>query len=1161
MPATWRISGRLLPPLAAATLLLILFEVHTAVFRLPQTLLGLRPDTPVILGTIDACGSFSPRIAAFAEFNSTDRLEGGPPDARCRRSIDIMAGAPRGSAVALFLDHRLVAVRGGGGDRIARFENVALPPHPVELRVVGLGARAWMPFGVDRAPARLAPAAGARLRVPSPFGETSIAADLDVVEAVGPPPPPARLLGRWDLPGGERVAVVSATPLQAVDPEALGIDAGFRGQFPAGPDGLVLLRERVPEGGDRPPAAPPALRRELSLRVEDGGMVSVEAEACLPRDHHLLLRGEATSGGEPLPIAGEIFVARLFGLQVGRWDEVAAFADRPPAPVVLAPEPETAEGCMVAATAFSLERASFVLGGFASMPFPNAPGDRLEAVGLTPGVEVRGRVPDLREGDSQTWVGSAATLRGAALSIEGWWRAGPGPDRVGAPPGPGRGPSVFADLRGAFDQLPGWIQWVLWGLSAVAPVALMLWVVATRMAPTPPTETAGRVVAGLSALLAFGAAYAVQPAVTLLARELADLLGLAGVLRDYVTPRGLGQGFTAPLALPIVALIGPLLDRGRDGRPATALSVSGHLGHALPTVGIAAAGVGLPFMQYALADPQVSRLILAEFADGIDATFGIGAAAPLAAFGEADAASVALILTMAAWLGLGLLSFWIPVRWVVRSAGGRVGLGGAFVASLLVFVVPLAPSAFEVGAQLMSFLRGTLHAFGPPSRSLASALEAGALHAPYAILLLLASLVLLGFRRIGLTVLPEDDAAAVARRTPRWSMVALAGLVVAPLPGAGALDEGGLNCTVAQLMSVFQTYAPVLALVAAFTVFREVGRGAGAAAAGPFRPPEAVFLVCAAGFAGYMAAWDRHPVSLLLAMGLGWLAFSRLILRPPLDIDADDRPAGLAGALLAHCRAMQAAQRMEDALGKAAASGSVTEREVRRRTDLIDWARRRADAALGRDPAEAKFLLLAFGPKASPLSNAVLGATAGLSVALLMQLFLPFSADLAPAEGSSSWTRFLQVLLTDPAHRLIPVPADASVVLLVPARFLNAITLWVVSGFLFGYAFHRIRGGDGFARAAVFAAGIAGAYLLSQAILGTGGGGVAASLGRPVPVTVFPLVLGAVIFDGGSLRRDGAGLGALVEVYGLKARLGYASLASALALAQPILALVDSPTR
>jgi len=215
---------------------------------------------------------------------------------------------------------------------------------------------------------------------------------------------------------------------------------------------------------------------------------------------------------------------------------------------------------------------------------------------------------------------------------------------------------------------------------------------------------------------------------------------------------------------------------------------------------------------------------------------------------------------------------------------------------------------------------------------------------------------------------------------------------------------------------------------------------------------------------------------------------------------------------------------------------------------------------LGMPVAEEKHRLFALGPGTSPLQNGYSGAIAGIVVALVLQLLLPFDLS-TPAGHGVNWVNFASKLMTDPRYEVVATSVEESRVLVLLGEVLNAFAIWTIAGFIFGYVFHWIRGRDGFLRAASFGVGIVIPYVLSQALAAPTTGVPIETAVRVAPLLAFLLIVGTLVFDGAVLNREGVGRAKLLEIYGLKTSVGYVSFAGALAGVQPALDLLDWITR
>ncbi len=64
-----------------------------------------------------------------------------------------------------------------------------------------------------------------------------------------------------------------------------------------------------------------------------------------------------------------------------------------------------------------------------------------------------------------------------------------------------------------------------------------------------------------------------------------------------------------------------------------------------------------------------------------------------------------------------------------------------------------------------------------------------------------------------------------------------------------------------------------------------------------------------------------------------------------------------------------------------------------------------------------------------------------------------------------------------------------------------------------------------------------------------------------MPLFVVLLAVGALFFDGATLRREGVSIAKLPDMYGLRTSVGYLSFAGALAGIQPLLDLLGWLTK
>jgi hypothetical protein len=340
--------------------------------------------------------------------------------------------------------------------------------------------------------------------------------------------------------------------------------------------------------------------------------------------------------------------------------------------------------------------------------------------------------------------------------------------------------------------------------------------------------------------------------------------------------------------------------------------------------------------------------------------------------------------------------------------------------------------------------------------------------------------------------------------------------------------------------------AVVFAIVDSYDLHR-------AASPSPFALPEGIVLICGAAFAGYLSIWGDNPVSVLLLAMLGWFLFRKAMITAPEP--SLQRPDGPVAERLIRFR--EEAQLLDGR--RKSAERDYMERKIND-TDLgaemkrLDELGAASGATLGMTPEQAKFWTLNFGPGASPLRNAMIGAAGGVVAAILMQILVVLTRAPEKAE-LPVWLSLAGTMVGDFRHSIVSGEGSVSLVLSLVSAVLNAFAFWVILGFIFGMVFHRLRGTDGFTKALTFSAGMAVPFLVSQVLAGPGEGiGLYRLLGL-VPVIVVLLVLGVVVFDGFSLRRQDVSPRALPDIYGVNTSIGYASLVGAIASIQPIFQL------
>jgi hypothetical protein len=501
------------------------------------------------------------------------------------------------------------------------------------------------------------------------------------------------------------------------------------------------------------------------------------------------------------------------------------------------------------------------------------------------------------------------------------------------------------------------------------------------------------------------------------------------------------------------------------------------------------------------------------------------------------------------WCIMGLATLWFSVYWLYRAVVPRGPvLRYAFVASIMVFLFPIA--VFSLGTvSMVSMYRELSLVF--------NTLAFAGRFTPFLIVTLLVTLFLRIFGQIAAAMLTPPRQERLLSWLRPWLLFALAAVIVWPLADSLGTSPQTIDDSALRFMTLFQSYGAVLALFAPFGIMELLERENNSIANREyFDLPPAMWLLLAATFAGYLTLWHREPMSVVVLMGTGWVVF-RYGLLDTAETRCPLPDAALGRRLIDFLTTIQLFAARQKSIEKQFTEGGLSHEALVEERAQLQVLRICAEKELGQPVNEAKRQLLENGPESSPLRNAGVGAFAGLITAGVFQLLRPLDFSVDAAGAKVGWLALLREVVVDPNYKIIADAAGELRLLAFINAVLNAVALWVVAGFLFGYAFHRIRGNDGFVKAVVFGLGLSVPYLLSQALQAEGAGVSPTGIKHLVPLLFFLLVLGAVVFDGTTLRRQGIGLSRLTEIYGLKTSIGYASFAGLLASVQPLLQLMD----
>lgn len=1113
--------------LAAAILLLALAAMHQAILRNALALAGLHLHSPAIVVVNDACGNEHIVPPALGDGDGRD---GAGSISACDGRASILVTARRDREVLLLVNGRVVDARQSAG--LLRFNGVRLRPGS-NLVTVRYGdgevARWAFPFFSNSMPVDFEVHRRfldwlAAVKVPMPPDAATVA-----IEVASDAPVAPRLLRVGTLADGSRWGVLQGEPNAFVSPGALP-ELTFGSHLSA--DGLGLVRWDSATPADDPGAR---FSREVVLeRAADGG-VEVSARACLPEGHRLL--GWARDGAIDAPE----LLARLFGLQVGGWIPASSPSWRERRPVRVG---GSDGGCVDLELGYRVPEGHVWLSPW-DTSFLALPGDELTLQGFAGEIEVEGRPADETGPEVLIWRGqvpTAADLESGghtALRIQPIFSPGQEDDEDEAASDRPK-LRVLAAWRDLADLVPGLLRASLWGLAAAMPVALMLWAFGRYARLSFPNPQLYRGRAGLVALLVLLLTLAAQPVLIDLTRSLVNLVGVAGFVTDRLSGGWIGRDLYTPIAILAVTFALALL-RGSDPRAPQAPRPLARALAALASVAIALVALLVLLAEQWIVTPEMARLLV-----GLDP---IGLWQDLDLWGTAldlPRSSRPLATLVMGWILFGLGTFWIPVYWLVRTLArdGSVARD-AFGASLLIVLIPAAGAA-----EVLSLVS----AHSRRSMVLEWLAILGQL-AAVGVLIVVVALFLRGFARIAGVLLGPGSEDGVSHWGRTRNLLILSLLIVSPLMTGLAGTGFGVGDAVLRLMTVFQAYGAALALLAPLGLMLFLSRDTDPRR-NPFVLPDGMPPLLAAAFAGYLTLWLREPMSMLVLMAAGWYVFLYGILGSP-PTPMARVVSDLGRRLLDYRSEHHLLDGRARALEKRFSAAELAPVDFAKARSVLAHQRHRARTALGLPPGEAKRQLLEWGPGRTPLQNAWLGAKVGLVAAGALQLLLPLDLSAVGDGATAGWSAWLRAVAVDPSYQLVVPGASDSQLLVFLSALLNAVALWVIAGFLFGYSFHRIRGDDGFVKAVVFGVGVSVPYLLSRSLLADAAGALPAGLERLVPLLFFLLVLGALVFDGMSLHRERIPLTRLPEVYGLRTSLGYASFAGLLASLQPLLQLLD----
>lgn len=1127
-PDAWIRRLLLLVGALAATVLLVGILTGTSAGLLGR--LAAYPDRASIVALGDACGG--PRYLAPARGVVDEQ-----PVAICKGRVDVVVAAPSDRMVYLFVDHRLLATQ-RSVHGAAVFEDVPVEPGTSRLRVALEDAFLAFPFASRSMPPPSPWPSVASLHLPHADEFLRDPATVLVAFAPGKAIKP-RTLGAWTDADGGQWALVQAAPLVEL--------ALSGGRTVTDAAGLTVQ----PLDAASPALGSPAVTRSLQIRRWPTGQVAVDVVACLPPDNFLVSQARAGRLGTA------DLVARLFAVYAADWITL----DDPQwrqARLVTAGT-ASAAGCIPLTGSYIIEHdrtrgagdAAIFRGGGAS--FPWWPGDELVVDGFGQRLVLIGAPPTVIDGDRLQWRGSVDSLLHAGSERLELWPAAAAITADLSKPVDAQAPqSPFATLGRIVAELSALDARALF-LGALLLPLLVMYVPLLAQPPSGSSWPLVRQIDGaLEVLLVTGMLVAFEPYLTSVVRGAAEAAGIGFALNEAAA-RDSAQIATLLLPAVVAALVVP---GATLGSPAAALQrpLPGRvrlvvLGACVVAVALAAGLLG-ELLTYGYIDvPARSGLMawLLELA---------GLSLPPQLIDESILPRAPLPLALLAaglWLALLPLLFFVlrEVLRLVPLPGDRTSLWSLVVllALLLFAVVPALVPGVEA-AQVAT-------AATPPDP--ARLVHMVPLQPIFALGLvaaqvLAAALLWIWCWAARLVAPPGWQATFSPALLAAIAVLGAAG-IVGTVPGGLPNDAASIARACRDLATSWLAFVPTLGLLAAVTLARALEAARSDPYFAPQHRPDQLTALGAAVFAAYLGPWDRSVPAILVLLLVAYLACRIMALSASPAVPMAD--AGLARRLMAALGELRLLGERRKAIDAAYGANTLSQNGLERERRALDRLAARIEARLGCSRTEAKARLLDRGPGRGPLANATLGAAVGLVAAAAFLVLRPLVLATSADAVLGGWRRWIEALAAEPTLSLVPVIQPQWLLPSLMATLLNAAAPWVVVGGLFGYLFHRLRGDDGFVKALAFGGALAVPFLLGQVTRLAGGEVVGLDqILRLVPILVFLIVMGTLVFDAATLRRHGLGVTALPDIYGLRTSVGYLSFAGGLAVLTPLLEFI-----
>jgi hypothetical protein len=1134
----WLLLG--LEVMIAGVLILTLYQLQGAIFRNIATQLRSRTDIPVIYAVDTQCRDHDDDL-------SNTFIKDSTPRQACTNTATVSAIARGAPDVYLF-------VNGAFFSRVDnRSVNVVFRDIPLRRGFnsieVFTGPLSPFPFVTHEFPPELVP----RDTEFSLSGTGTIHKD---------PQPPNQVWLRWDGTSLQSSQEPSQTGSANDTSNArfLGVDAAadlavFQGipGLEFDPDKLIHGFTHLPGSPERTPRFdtdgfyvyhveglqssattaslnPHRPHRSLSLEFLDHDRLSVSSSACLDAAHPFV---QWARDGE---LAGPGLILRLFNVMVFSDDlDIRKYPWSSSFPVGVKPGSD----CTTLTTSFVLEQGQAYSNGV-TLPYPE---DSLSIKGADAKLKITGSRPHSQNGDIKMWNGLSRADAPARLPdlFPATWDNAPTPiqTRLDTDTTP------FGTWQRLASTLPDALNL---STTAALPILLILAAMRREQYPAQFAESLTGPRAALVGVLAFVSVFALGHLVIAATR-----LVLAIDPFHFLTTQNVSYGsdsLPVPLAFIAIFCIKPLLE------PAPSSDSPTHF----PRSRVLAALVSILALAIALTILNVLRFTPAPVDSGFPAKEVSQLDRWFVETINAHPVSLSYPSLAALWLATCLFLLPFSVYWLLRAFVPRAPVAkAALTCSAFVFLLPALGclSDFFAVRVLPQVTLSLEKGFTPSTAPALLEVPQNTYFAVPLIMFLAVIGLLSAFRAVLSRMVAPNLATRVKARTGFW-VIALASAVIlatiAPDSEQRVIDPAYKTF---DLLWHFESYAPLFALIAVASVMQGYARTLAVEARGAFEPSRPMDLLVEAVFVGYLAiVWSDDSAGIVLVALAGWLSIRYFVLDRDYSVPVVPRSPELASHLVGYIERTRLLQQRRDKIEEKYIAGDLDTEKYDSAIKEIEALRRQAESELGVTEAVAKRALFALGPAATPLANAKLGGIAGLVAAIIVLLFSKL--DIFGQFGKGQTTHLLSAMFGGGAHSEFPFgePPNSPVLLFLHS-LIQTVGPLMIAGGLFGYAFHRIRGRDGFTKALIFSAGCAIPFLIGLAM-------PAAHLAQGVqplmalaPFALFFIVLGSLVFDGWTLHTLNVGFGKLIDLYGLKTSVGYASVAGLIAGVQPLLVIID----